>query len=430
MRSILLLLLTSLTVPAIAQNMNVAAVDTLTKDVATAVFATIVEKDNAPVAKAVYEQLLLCDNCDPQDVIRQVGGGSWDQVGQKMQELAILKTTKQFIDASPAEANAAIRRQLTQFYTKHRAEKPYSVPLTPTVQSDILAKIDQMLPPATSESTPNTAAQTGTDESAMPVGTLDEESNISSSALAMSKLERSVKDEQDKNFWMMIVSGLIGLLAGAGAMYFLLYRSLKSETDRLQRENATLSRENDTLRRKPDNPPRPRNTLQADVNPAPQPASAVASPPLSLVNPPVVPAEPPVAPVQSLPVSEPTPVIESVPAVSPTPEPPRDAVLYFPPPSPEGIFDASRQMDRLLPESAYRFEARSQTPDQATFRFEAEPGRVARFLTYRNYMIEPACDSENSYASQHTRIATQREGEAVRENGGWRVVKKALIRYE
>lgn len=429
MRFTFLFALTTLTLPALAQNMNVAAVDTLTKDVATAVFANIIKTDNAPVARAVYEQLLFCDDgCDPQEIIRQTGGSSWSQVGQKMQELAMLKMTQRFREASPAEANAAIRRQLTDFYVRHKALKPYSVPLTSAVREAMLLKIDRLLPPAPGKPAPDTVAQASTDASEMPGGTIDNESNISSSALAMSKLERSVKDEQDKNFWTMIISGLIGLIAGAGAVYFLLYRSLKSETDQLKGENAALSRENDTLRRKPANDPRPRNTLQTDRYPASQPAPAVLPPVMIPVKTPV---QPPDAPVQSPPANEPVTPVESasVFAQPPVPALPRDEVLYFPPPSPAGLFDETQQADRLSPESAYRFEVRSQTPDQAQFRFEAEPGRVARFLNYRNYMVEPACDSENSYASQHTRIATQREGEAVRETGGWRVTKKALIRY-
>ncbi len=432
MRFIFLLALTGLTLPAIAQNMNVAAVDTLTKDVAIAVFDNIVKAGSQPVAEAVYEQLIICDdNCDPQDIIRQAGGGSWDQVGQKMQELAMLKTTKQFIEASPAEANAAIRRQLAQFYARHKAEKPYSVPLTAAVQLAMLAKIDQMLPPAVSEPTSDTVAQAGTAGSVMPGGVIDDEGTVSSSALTVSKLERSVKDEQDKNFWTMIISGLIGLIAGAGAVYFLLYRSLKSEADQLKGENAALSRENDTLRRKPDNAPRARNTPQADRSVASQPVAPAVAPPVPILEEtPVEPVQASVAPVQLPPATDLVAPVESTPALAQTPAPPRDEVLYFPPPSPAGTFDGAQQNDRLSPESAYRFEVRSQTPDQATFRFEAEPGRVARFLNYRNYMVEPACDSENSYSSQHTRITTQREGEAVRENGGWRVTRKALIRYE
>lgn len=114
----------------------------------------------------------------------------------------------------------------------------------------------------------------------------------------------------------------------------------------------------------------------------------------------------------------------------PVPSPPRDDVFFCPPPDPNGQFDSAQKAPALSPESAYRFSVGVDQPDTATFRFEAEPGRVARFLTYRNYMIEPACDSENSFSSTYTRIVNRRDGEAVVENGTWRVKTKALIRYE
>ncbi len=128
------------------------------------------------------------------------------------------------------------------------------------------------------------------------------------------------------------------------------------------------------------------------------------------------------------PAAAPEPVFAPAPPVKPSSA--RDAVFYFPPPDPNGQFDNAHQAEVLSPESAYRFSTKAETPNLATFRFEAEPGRVARFLTYRNYMIEPACDSENSFSSTYTRIINQRDGEAVLENGTWRVKTKALIRYE
>lgn len=421
MRPIHLFLLSTFALPALGQTMNVSAVDTLTKRVALAVFENIVRGGNQPKAQAVYDALLLCeDDCNPQEVIRSVGGGSWDQVGQKMQELAKLGTTEQFRKASAAEANAAIRRQLAQFYSQHKAEKPYSVPLSPGVQATILARIDEMLPPA--EPTPETTAQPGTaPQPDAVVG--DDENPVSSSGIAISQLERAVKDEQDKNLWTMLLSGLIGLLVGAGAVYLLAYRSLKNEVDRLVNTNNRLSGENDFLRQQTTKDPRPRNyASQQPTQPAPEPPYQ-----------PVETSLPTPAPVVAVPAFETPqaePVVPPAPEQPAAPEPPRDTVLYFPPPSPDGLFDGAQQTDRLTPESAYRFDVRSQTPDQAQFRFEAEPSRVARFLTYRNYMIEPACDSENSYSAQHTRIVSIRAGAATRENGGWRVTKKALVRYE
>lgn len=446
-RLVLTVLITSFVSAVSAQNVNTAAVDTLTKDVAIAVFANI----NQPKAQEIYTQLLECsDGCDAQNIIRQVG--SWDQVGQKLDELAMLKSTERFQKMSPGEANAAIRKQLIDFYTRHRAEKPYSVPLSPDVQARIINKIDALLPPDQPEAASTQTAQTeGTQTT---TDSLSEESDISDTALQMSRLERAVKEEKDKQFWTMLISGLVGLIAGAAAVYLLLYRSLKAEVDELQERNDKLSRDLDVAyRNKPANGPKPvqnqpdykriadaYNAIRAELGDDPiaairqlkQQATAVQSAKTAAIR-----SGGPKIEIESVPVPE--PALTPVPAPAPVPmmqsqgaPPPaiQNEVLYFPPPDPNGLFDGNLQAAALSPESAYQFTIKPDKPNEATFRFEAEPGRVTRLLTYRNYMIEPACDSENTYSSQHTRIVNRRDGEAVRENGGWRVKTKALIRYE
>ncbi|SOD99666.1 hypothetical protein [Spirosoma fluviale] len=437
-----------------AQNANQAAVDTLTKDVAIAVFAKI----SQPKAQEIYAQLLACDDgCDPQQVIR--GVGSWDQVGAKMQELSELKNTARFVSLPPEEANVAIRRQLAIFYEKYKRDKNYGTPLSPDVQARILAKIDAILPPAEPQQatapakSPSTAAQTA----------VEEETSITPATLQLSQLERQAKEAEKKQLWMLLLGAVGGLILGAGAVYLLAYRGAQNEVDRLLRENKKLSKENDGLRNKPVNEPRkPQsdvvqkasafdaivtelgtdNPLAAIRQLTRQPNSPGTSPAPKVVprarqsESVVEPTPPRPTPVQKQAVNEqapaPTPVPApiAVPTPVPAPQPARSVVFYFPPPDPNGQFDSQHKADSLSPESAYRFSIDAKNPSLATFRFEAEPGRVARFLTYRNYMIEPACDSENSYMTSHTRISMRRDGEAVLENGSWRVKTKALIRYE
>ncbi|AKD56451.1 hypothetical protein [Spirosoma radiotolerans] len=436
----------------LAQNANQAAVDTLTKDVAIAVFAGI----SQPKAQEIYTQLLECsDGCDPQQVIR--GVGSWDQVGAKMQELAMLKNTAAFVAMSPAEANTAIRKQLAQFYAKYKSDKNYGKPLSPAVQAQILAKVDGLLPPAAA---PEPSAQTA-DKPAASDAAADDETGITPEALQLSQLERQKKEAEGKQLWMMILGALAGLVVGAGAVYLLAYRALKNEVDRLTDENGKLSRQNDSLlRSKPANEPRPTNEPRQPQGDLRQKASAYDAIITELgTNNPLVAIQqlkqqaaqptPPPAPrvrsgepvIETGSITDPMPVLTqpiappAAPiAVPPTPveapAPARSEVVYFPPPDPTGQFDSQQKSGTLSPESAYRFSINASNPSVASFRFEAEPGRVARFLTYRNYMIEPACDSENSYTSTHTRIVMRRDGEAVLENGVWRVKTKALIRYE
>ena len=432
-----------LTSATLAQNANQAAVDTLTKDVAKAVFANI----NQPKAQEIYAQLQNCSaGCDPQQVIR--GVGSWDQVGAKMQELSELKNTQRFQAMSPEEANAAIRKQLAQFYKTHKAEKPYSVPLSPVIQAQILAKIDGLLPPA--ELAAPTATASDTLAPTQPtVG--DEEADTSSPAPA----GNLGKNSQDKQFWMILISFFAGLLGGAAAIYFLLYRESKAEATRLRFENSQLSRSLDLAQRtnKPTNERRqPQDVdrqkanaydvilaeLGTDIDPltAIQQLKQQTSGTTSINKPGRVQMSEPAFEPTSPPEPSPVQIQNQVrpPSVAPISEPTqppiRSEVFYCPPPDPNGQFDITQKTDTLLPESAYRFNVSANNPAVASFRFEAEPGRVARFITYRNYMIEPACESENSYSATHTRIVMRRDGEASFENGVWRVKTKAVIRYE
>ncbi|HLK97051.1 MAG TPA: hypothetical protein VK364_04725 [Hymenobacter sp.] len=434
----------ALPLSAQAQSTNQAAVDTLTKDVAMAVLGN----QQGDKATEIMNQLSMCgDGCDAVSIIKNVGG--WDAVGVKMEELGRLKNTAKFQAMSSGEANATIRRELARFYGRHKRDKNYGVPLGPDVQARMLAKIDGMLPPAAAPQLAPAVAGKPTAGQDEPADAVDENGNIDPKAIQISRLQREVKEARSNKIWMIILSAIAGLLVGAGVVYFMLYRALKKEVDRLTTNNDKLSRELDAARRpkianeprqpKPENrqrqetyaPPRP----EPPNSPAPVDAKPVAEP--VPVTPLVIHAETPVAgaPVLSEPVIEsksiPEPVqTQSQSSPAPTVSSARSEVFYFPPPDPNGQFDNAHRSDTLSPESAYRFSTNPETPDLATFRFEAEPGRVARFLTYRNYMIEPACDSENSFSSTYTRIAMRRDGEAVLENGHWRVKTKALIRYE
>ena len=446
MKQTIILLIAAIgsTIPSFAQTSgpNSAAVDTLTKDVATVVLAN----QSGDKAAEIVDQLAACgDGCDAVEVIRRVGG--WDAVGVKMQELGRLKSTAQFQTMVPGDANAAIRREFARFYGRHKRDKNYGVPLGPDVQAQLLTKIDRMLPPAVAPPTSAAAAQPADGQAGAVVGPT-ENANIDVTALRISQLEREVKEKRANRIWMLILSAIAGLLVGAGVVYFMLYRAVKKEVDRLTNDNIKLSGDLDAAWRQkianeprqpqPENRRRPETTTQlrpelsrttpdqATVPNDPKPLADGASATL-----PVMRSEPSL-PGQTESDAEPVPApIQTQPQLTvPTPTPARDEVFYFPPPDPNGQFDNAQRVDMLSPESAYRFSSSAQTPGVATFRFEAEPGRVARFLTYRNYMIEPACDSENSFSSTYTRILNRRNGEAVLENGAWRVKMKALIRYE
>ncbi|MFD2933439.1 hypothetical protein [Spirosoma flavum] len=429
-----------------AQNANQAAVDTLTKDVAKAVFGSLQLLPNNLKAAQIYDQLTNCgEGCDATVIIRTVGG--YDAVGVKMEELGRLKNTARFQAMSPEDANAGIRQELAQFYAKYKADKNYGKPLSPAVQAQLLAKIDEMLPPAIAPE-PSPAAINTSAASETATG---DETSITPEALQLSKLERRATEAEEKQLLMMIIGALVGLVVGAGGVYIFAYRALKNEVDRLVDDNNRLSRQNDGLRTKPTNEPR-QPQGQGDFRQKANAYDAILAE-LGTENPliairqlkqqtdnatlksvPVMRSGEPVIEPDTL--AKPAPPVHiqaqatPIQTAAPLPTPARSEVFYFPPPDPNGQFDLPQKSSSLSPESAYRFSISAANPSVASFRFEAEPGRVARFLTYRNYMIEPACESENSYTPTHTRITMRRDGEAVLENSVWRVKTKALIRYE
>ena len=148
---------------------------------------------------------------------------------------------------SPADANTAIRKQLAQFYAKYKSDNNYGKPLNPAVQAQLLAKVDEMLPPA-----PVAEPVTSSRQYIGRFGNSRQTTNtgITPEALQLSQLERQTKEAEEKQLWMMILGAIAGLIVGAGAVYLLAYRSLKNEVDRLNTENKTLSRQFDSLRNK------------------------------------------------------------------------------------------------------------------------------------------------------------------------------------
>ncbi|WP_254448551.1 hypothetical protein [Spirosoma rhododendri] len=296
----LALLTSTATLSALAQtpNDNQAAVDTLTKEVAKAVFSTI----NQPKAQEIYSQLLTCgDGCDARDIIRTVG--SWDQVGQRIEDLSTLKNTKNFVSMAPADANAAIRQQLAQFYQKNKPYASYAKALPPAVQQGILAKIDVMLPPNATATTADDDTPPSDDpavEDAQSPGVTSGETggdNISGSAMQVSKLERDLNEAKDKQMWMLLGGLLAGLIVGAGGMYMLAKKRYSDESDAYDREIRQLSAELDSERRKAKpapstsrtNPARETVTQQTVPRPTasaiPPTPSTEAQPPIDLSKP-------------------------------------------------------------------------------------------------------------------------------------------------
>ncbi len=323
----------ALLTPSLAQtpNTNQAAVDTLTKDVATLVLAN----QTGDKAAEIVNELSTCGGCDAIEVIRRVGG--WDAVGVKLEELSRLKNTARFQAMSPGEANAAIRQELTRFYGRYKKDKNYGVPLAPEVQVQMLAKIDRIVPPNALQptSSSNEPASGQPEQAVVPAAA----GNVDANAVRISQLERAVKEERANRVWMLIMSAIAGLLVGAGVVYFMLYRGLRGEVGRLTDANAKLSQEVDKARRpKVANElrqPQPESRPNLDASDLPQPEQRSVSEvtkPTTAETPATPPTVSSVAPTPTLPnqdkpaepAAAPEPVLAPIPPVPPsTPSSPR-----------------------------------------------------------------------------------------------------------
>lgn len=109
---------------------------------------------------------------------------------------------------------------------------------------------------------------------------------------------------------------------------------------------------------------------------------------------------------------------------------PQPVVAYFSQPDPDGWFDDGQRTAQPTSDTCYRFMLVNASATTATFNFEASPERVPRFLNFRNFFIDPACELQNNYQTGHSRVITLRDGKARLTNGQWRVETKAQIRFE
>lgn len=105
-------------------------------------------------------------------------------------------------------------------------------------------------------------------------------------------------------------------------------------------------------------------------------------------------------------------------------------VIYFTKPELDGWFDDSQRSSKPTVETCYRFVMTNKSITMANFIFNASQETMSRFLNDQNVFIDPACEVQNHYESQHTRVVTLRQGKAKLIDGQWQVEMKAMVRYE
>ena len=103
-------------------------------------------------------------------------------------------------------------------------------------------------------------------------------------------------------------------------------------------------------------------------------------------------------------------------------------VFYIPVPSDDGIFSNSSRRNEYVPSaSIYKFEVTG--PDSADFEIEERASSDATLFAYPEKTIDPACERRNSMEGK-TKVKTINKGKAKLVNGDWKVIQKALVKFE
>lgn len=103
------------------------------------------------------------------------------------------------------------------------------------------------------------------------------------------------------------------------------------------------------------------------------------------------------------------------------------SVYYLPAPTPDGLFLQASEREQIG-KSVYQLT----TSDglNGTFILLDTPDAIATAMISVSTFVKPACKVSGNTYMQPRHIITEEEGTATREGGAWRVVRKAVVRFE
>lgn len=121
--------------------------------------------------------------------------------------------------------------------------------------------------------------------------------------------------------------------------------------------------------------------------------------------------------------SEPQPVISEETIIHPT----GPQCYYLGSPDSDGYFSSFSQQEQIG-KSIYQLT--SVDGRSGNFILLDTPDAIATAMISVSQFLKPACKIEGNLQQQPRHVITEEEGEAVREGEGWRVTRKALIKFD
>ena len=102
-------------------------------------------------------------------------------------------------------------------------------------------------------------------------------------------------------------------------------------------------------------------------------------------------------------------------------------ILYLAAPSPDGTFSQASAMEQIG-KSIYQLTTTD--GQNGTFILLDTPDAIATAMISVSQFVKPACKISGNTAIQPRHIITEEEGAASREGTGWKITRKAIVRFE
>ncbi len=102
-------------------------------------------------------------------------------------------------------------------------------------------------------------------------------------------------------------------------------------------------------------------------------------------------------------------------------------ILYLAAPNPDGTFSQASAMEQIG-KSIYQLTTTD--GQNGTFILLDTPDAIATAMISVSQFVKPACKISGNTAIQPRHIITEEEGAASREGTGWKITRKAVVRFE
>lgn len=102
-------------------------------------------------------------------------------------------------------------------------------------------------------------------------------------------------------------------------------------------------------------------------------------------------------------------------------------VFYLAAPTPDGTFSQASAMEQIG-KSIYQLTTTD--GQNGTFILLDTPDAIATAMISVSQFVKPACKISGNTAIQPRHIITEEEGAASREGTGWKITRKAVVRFE